>query len=117
MSTKLETETFAGKTIQAWKDQATKAGLVLRAPADVTEPGDFPDNIYSSLRRFRRNIAITKDHKKIVTRMTRQLVSERDQNGKPLLILQIWLPFFHVGCFKSTFISLFQLLRNTATAF
>ena len=28
MYTKLETETFAGKTIQAWRDQATKAGLV-----------------------------------------------------------------------------------------
>ena len=32
MSTKLETETYAGKSIQAWRDQATKAGLVLREP-------------------------------------------------------------------------------------
>ena len=70
MSTKLELETSAGKTIQAWKDQAAKAGLVLRAPADQTDSGDFPENIYSLLKRFRRNIAVTKDHKKIVTTMT-----------------------------------------------
>jgi hypothetical protein len=83
MSTQLETETFAGRTIQAWKDQATKAGLVLRAPSDITDSGDLPDNVYNQVRRFRRNIAITKDHKRIVTHMTRQLVSERVQNGKP----------------------------------
>ena len=33
MSTKLETETYAGKSIQAYRDQATKAGLVLREPS------------------------------------------------------------------------------------
>ena len=43
MSTELELGTFAGKTIQSWKDQATKAGLVLRAPSDATDSGDFPD--------------------------------------------------------------------------
>ena len=53
MYTKLETETFAGKTIQAWRDQATKAGLVLREPSDKTDSGDYPDKIYSTLRRFR----------------------------------------------------------------
>ena len=84
MSTKLELETFAGKSIQAWKDQAAKAGLVLRAPADKTDSGDFPENIYSLLRRFRRNIAITKDHKKIVTHIHRQLVSTRDEKGQPI---------------------------------
>ena len=65
MSTKLETETFAGKTMQAWRDQATKAGLVLRAPLDL-DSGDYPHGIYSSLRHFRRNLAITKDRKKLL---------------------------------------------------
>src|SRR6188508_3347874 len=83
MSTKLESETFAGKSIQAWKDQAAAAGLILRAPADQTDTGDFPENLYSQLRRFRRNIAITKDHKKIVTNMSRQLVTFKDEKGRP----------------------------------
>ena len=82
MSTKLELETSAGKSFQAWKYQAAKAGLVLRAP-DGLDSGDFPENIYSSLRRFRRNIAITKNHKKIVTTMSRQLVTVKDEKGRP----------------------------------
>lgn len=82
LSTKLELETFAGKSFQAWKDQAAKAGLVLRAP-DGIDSGDYPNSIYSSLRLFRRNIAITKDHKKIVTHIFRQLVNTRDDNGRP----------------------------------
>jgi len=82
MSTKLESETSAGKSFQAWKDQAAKAGLVLRAPLDL-DPGDFPDGIYSSLRRFRRNLAITQDHKKIIRNMSRQLVTQKDDKGKP----------------------------------
>lgn len=81
MSTKLELETLAGKTIQSYKDQAAKAGLVLRAPVD-TESGDFPQRIYDSLRHFRRNIAITKDHKKIITTMSRQLVTVKDEKGR-----------------------------------
>ena len=84
MSTKLETETFAAKTIQAYKDQAVKAGLKLRMPADISDTGDFPQRIYDSLRRFRRNIAITKNHKKIVTSIHRQLVNERDEKGRPV---------------------------------
>ena len=84
MSTKLELETFAGKTIQAYKDQAAKAGLVLRAPADQTDSGDFPEKIYSLLKRFRRNIAVTKNHKKIITTMTRQLVSVKDDKGRSI---------------------------------
>ena len=83
MSTKLETETFVGKTMQAWKDQATKAGLVLRAPLDL-DSGDYPDRIYSSLRHFRRNLAITKDHKKIITTMSRQLVTTKDDKGRSI---------------------------------
>ena len=81
MSTKLELETFAGKSIQAWKDQAAAAGLVLRAPSDQTDSGDFPENLYSQLRRFRRNISITNQHKKIVTHMARQLISVKDDKG------------------------------------
>ena len=83
MSTKLELETSAGKTIQAWKDQAAKAGLVLQSRDEGQDSGDFPENIYSSLRRFRRNIAVTKDHKKIITTLTRQLVSVKDEKGRP----------------------------------
>jgi len=82
MSTKLESETFAGKTFQSWKDQAAKAGLVLRAP-DGINPGGFPENIWSQIRLFRRNIAITKDHKKIITNMSRQLVTIKDEKGRP----------------------------------
>jgi hypothetical protein len=62
LSNKLELETFAGRSIQAYKEQAAKAGLVLKAP-EGTSTGDFPRGIYDSLRQFRRNIAITKDHK------------------------------------------------------
>lgn len=85
MSTKLELETFAGATIQSWKDQATKAGLVLRAPATDTDSGDFPDNVYSSLRRFRRAISKSKgESKKVVTSMHRQLVSTKDDKNRPV---------------------------------
>ena len=77
MSTKLELETSAGKSFQAWKDRAAKAGLVLRAP-DGLDSGDYPENIYSSLRHFRRNVAVTKDHKKIITTMSRQLVPTKE---------------------------------------
>jgi len=83
MSTKLELETSAGKSFQAWKDQAAKAGLVLRAPNGL-DSGDFPQGIYDSLRHFRRNVAITKDHKKIITNMSRQLVSVKDDKGRPI---------------------------------
>ena len=84
MSTKLEQDTFAGATIQSWKDQATKAGLVLRAPSDKTDSGDFPDNVYGQLRRFRRIISKSKgEPKKIITHMARQQVNTRDDKGKP----------------------------------
>ena len=83
MSTKLELETFAGATIQSWKDQATKAGLVLRAPSDITDSGDFPDNVYSQLRHFRRIISKSKgEPKKIITHMTRQLINTRNDKGR-----------------------------------
>jgi len=77
-----DTKTLAYKTIQAWKDQATKAGLVLHSTNDGKDSGDFPDKPYFSLRRFRRNIAITKDHKKIITTMIRQLVTTKDEKGR-----------------------------------
>jgi hypothetical protein len=84
MSTKLELETSCGKTIQAYKDAATEAGLVLRSADAGQDSGDFPDKPYFSLRRFRRAMAISKgEPKKGVTHMARQLVSIRDSNGKP----------------------------------
>ena len=82
MSSKLESETFAGKSMQAYREAANQAGLVLRAPQDLNS-GYFPQNIYSSLRHFRRNLAITKNPKKIVTTMSRQLVTTKDDKGKP----------------------------------
>ena len=70
---KLELETSAGKTIQAYKDQAAKAGLVLQSKDEGQDSGDFPDKPYFSLRRFRRTMAITKgEPKKVVTSMHRQ---------------------------------------------
>jgi hypothetical protein len=84
MSTKLELETSAGKTIQAYKDQAAKAGLVLQSRDAGQDSGDFPDKPYFSLRRFRRAMAISKgEPKKVVTSMHRQLVSTRDEKGHP----------------------------------
>ena len=80
---KLELETWAGATIKAWKDQAAKAGLVLQSADAGEDSGDFPDRPYFILKRFRRNIAITKNHKKIVTHMARQLVNTRDEKGRP----------------------------------
>ena len=82
MSNKLELETSAGKTIQAYKDQAKIAGLALRLPVG-TDYGGYPERIYDSLQRFRRNIAITRDHKKIVKTMARQLVTTKDEKGRP----------------------------------
>jgi len=82
-NTKLELETSCGKSFQAWKDAANKAGIVLRAPRKE-DPGGYPPRIYGQLRRFRRNLAITKDHKKVVTHMHRRLVSTRDEKtSKP----------------------------------
>ncbi len=81
-SIKLETETSAYKTIQAWKDQATKAGLVLKAGA-MGEDGDFPRRPWDSLKQFRRNVSITKDHKRIITTIARQLVTLKDEKNKP----------------------------------
>jgi hypothetical protein len=91
MSTKLELETSAGKSFQAWKDQAAKAGLVLKAPVGL-DSGDFPQGIYDSLRHFRRNVAITKDHKKIITNMSRQLVTVKDEKGRPSKKEYLYLP-------------------------
>jgi hypothetical protein len=84
MSTKLELETSAGKTIQAYKDQAAKAGLVLHSVDAGQDSGNFPDKPYFSLRRFRRIMAKSKgEPKKVVTSMHRQLVSTRDDKNKP----------------------------------
>jgi hypothetical protein len=83
MSTELELETSCGLSFKAWKDQAAKAGLVLRASQDPTDSGDYPEHIYSSLRNFRRIISKAKgEPRKVVTHMHRQLVSTRDEKRK-----------------------------------
>ncbi|MGV8107650.1 MAG: hypothetical protein ACP5OH_07760 [Nitrososphaerota archaeon] len=61
---------------------SSKGRRSIKRPLDL-DSGGYLDRIYSSLRRFRRNIAITKDHKKIVTTMSRQLVTTKDDKGKP----------------------------------
>lgn len=48
MSTKLETETSAAKTIQAYKDAASKIGLELE-PGNGIDNGDFPRHAYTNL--------------------------------------------------------------------
>jgi len=85
-NTKLELETYAAGTIQSWKDQAAKAGLVLKMPVDDGDSGDFPESVYSQLRRFRTIISKSKrgvEPNKVITHMARQLVSTRDDKGKP----------------------------------
>jgi hypothetical protein len=83
-NTKLELETFAGATIQAWKDAAREAKLVLRASNDG-DSGDYPESVYSQLRRFRTVISKSKgEPNKVITHMARQLVSTRDDKGKPV---------------------------------
>ena len=96
MSAKLELETFAGKSMQAWKDQAAKAGLVLRAPNN-SDSGDYPSQIYSSLRLFRRNISITKNHVKIVKTISRALVTVRDEKNKPVKKEYLWYTGYYSG--------------------
>ena len=82
---KLELETFAGATIQAWNDAAREAKLVLRQPEDRNGNGDYPARIYGQLRRFRKVISKSKgEPKKVVTHMHRQIVNTRDDKGKPI---------------------------------
>jgi hypothetical protein len=82
--TKLELETFAGRTLQAWNDAAREAKLVLRQPADEHDSGDYPDRIYSQLRRFRRVMSRSQgEPKRVITHMARQLVNTKDEKGRP----------------------------------
>ena len=84
-NTKLELETFAGRTIQAYKDAARQAGLVLHSANEGQDNGNFPERPYFSLRRFRRIISKSKgEPKKVVTHMARQIVNTRDDKGKPI---------------------------------
>jgi hypothetical protein len=81
----LELETFAGATIKAWNDAAREAKLVLRQPADDNDSGNYPDRIYSQLRRFRKVMSKSKGQpKRVITHMARQLVNTRDELGKPV---------------------------------
>ena len=101
-NTKLELETFAGKTIAAWNEAAREAKLVLRAPSDKTDSGDYPDNIYSQLRRFRTAISKSKgEPKKIVTSIHRQLVNTRDDKGKPIKKEYLtWSGYYEIKDFR-----------------
>jgi hypothetical protein len=80
-NTKLELETWCVKSFQAWKDAAREAGIVLRAPREA-DSGGYPPRIYAQLRRFRRNLAITSNHKQVVESMARRLVTVRDEKTK-----------------------------------
>lgn len=57
---KLETETSAAKTIQAYKDAASQIRLALKPLAGL-ESGDFPRHTYTNLRYIRRVNAVGKD--------------------------------------------------------
>ena len=80
---KLETETSAAKTIQAYKDAATEIRLVLK-PGDGLNSGDYPHDAYTNFRYIRRFNAVGKEHKKIVKSVSRVLVTERDEKGRPV---------------------------------
>ena len=84
---KLETETSAFKTIEAWKSQAAQIGLVLRS--QDSDHGDFPNKPYSSLRQIRRLNAIGKEFKKVVKTINRALITEREK-GKPVRKEYLW---------------------------
>ena len=84
---KLETETSAFKTIEAWKSQGAQIGLVLRS--QDSDHGDFPNKPYSSLRQIRRLNAIGKEFKKVVKTINRALITEREK-GKPVRKEYLW---------------------------
>lgn len=95
---KLELETSAAKTIQAWKDAAAQIGLVLKTANEGRDPGDFPDHGYNSLKYIRRVNAIGKEHEKIIETINRALVTQRDEKGKPTKKEVLW----YTGSFKTT---------------
>lgn len=79
---KLELETSCGLSFKAWTDAAREAKLVLRMrdPDSLGDSGDYPQDIYSQLRNFRRVMSRSQaEPKKIVTHVHRMLVSERDE--------------------------------------
>jgi hypothetical protein len=82
MSTKLETETSAAKTIQAYKDTASQIGLVLE-PGNGIDNGDFLRHAYTNLKYIRRVNAVGKEHRKIINTISRAIVTVRDEKGKP----------------------------------
>ncbi|MDW0283890.1 MAG: hypothetical protein QN785_01430, partial [Nitrososphaeraceae archaeon] len=70
------TNTEAYRTIQAWKQAATEAGLALEFP------DDFPNSPASQLQRLRELDAMSKGEvKKTVTKMAR-LLYHSTENGK-----------------------------------
>jgi hypothetical protein len=78
---KLETETSAFKTIEAYKSAASEIGLNLK-PGDGLDSGDYPRHAYTNLRYIRRVNAIGKEHRKIIKTISRPLVTQRDDKGK-----------------------------------
>jgi hypothetical protein len=74
------TNTCAYKTIQAFKNKATEAGLVL-------EPDRFPNDATGQLQRLRKIDEIANLKKgpveKVITSMFRQLVHSRDKDNRP----------------------------------
>jgi len=94
---KLETETSAAKTIQAYKDAATQIGLVLK-PGNGLDSGDYPRDAYTNLRYIRRVNAIGKEYEKIIETISRALITQRDEKGKPTKKEVLW----YTGSFKTT---------------
>lgn len=94
---KLETETSAAKTIQAYKDAATQIGLVLK-PGDGLDNDDYPRDAYTNLLYIRRVNAIGIEHEKLVETINRALVTQKDEKGKPTKKEVLW----YTGSFKTT---------------
>ena len=92
---KLELEIACGLSFKAWTDLARENCIVLRQPIDL-DSGDYPERIYSALRRFRRVMSIAKtEPKKVVTHIHRGLIKERDDNGRPVKREYIWYSGFY----------------------
>ena len=91
-NSKLELETSCGLSFKAWTDSAREAGLVLRMPHpdSLGDSGDYPQDIFSQLRNFRRVISRGKVGKKVITHIHRTLVNERDSKGKPIKREYLW---------------------------
>ena len=72
-------DTWAAKSIEAYKDAAIEAGQVL---VYGKESEDFPSDVLGQYELLKRLQSITNDIQTVVTSMSRQLVRTKDKNNK-----------------------------------